>query len=129
MIHNLSTFPYPFADNELDQIYLDNVFEHLDNPMRVVLEIHRIIKVNACVKVLVPCFHQRGHLLIQCTRHFLKLTLLFAMINHIICHRYDTDDAWLKVERSVFNETVSMPPIQFIKKIIVRITNKQPDEC
>ena len=56
IIHDLNTFPYPFSDNEIDKVYLDNVLEHLCDPMRVMQEIHRITKVNATVKVIVPYF-------------------------------------------------------------------------
>lgn len=46
VIHNLNVFPYPFPDNEFDVIYLDNVLEHLDDPMQVMSEVHRICAVG-----------------------------------------------------------------------------------
>lgn len=38
-------FPYPFESGSIDQVYLDNVIEHLDKPMRVMEEVHRITKL------------------------------------------------------------------------------------
>ena len=40
--HDLDIFPYPFADNEFKLIEADHLLEHLDNPFRVMKELHRI---------------------------------------------------------------------------------------
>lgn len=55
IIHDLNVFPYPFKDNEFEEIYLDHVLEHLNNPFKVLEEIYRIAKNNA--KVIVKCPH------------------------------------------------------------------------
>lgn len=54
--HDLSKFPYPFADNEFDHIESDHCLEHLPNPFGVMKEIHRIGKNNATVIIRVPHF-------------------------------------------------------------------------
>ena len=56
VIHDLNAFPYPFDDDSVDEIYLDNVLEHLDDPLKVMEEVHRICKPNGLVKVIVPYF-------------------------------------------------------------------------
>ena len=38
IVHNLNSFPYPFEDASFDEIYLDNVLEHLDDVMGVMEE-------------------------------------------------------------------------------------------
>ena len=66
--HDLNQFPYPFDDNEFDLIEADHVLEHLENPFRVMKELHRIGNDNAMVKIRVPHFsrgfthseHKRG---------------------------------------------------------------------
>lgn len=60
VIHDLNVFPYPFESNSIDQVYLDNVLEHLDNPIRVIEEVHRITKQGGGVKVIVPYFRLLG---------------------------------------------------------------------
>jgi predicted SAM-dependent methyltransferase len=35
VIHDLNAFPYPFPESNFDEIYLDNVLEHLDNVLGV----------------------------------------------------------------------------------------------
>ena len=56
VIHDLNVFPYPFESDSIDKVYLDNVLEHLDEPMRVMNEVHRITKTGGEVKVIVPYF-------------------------------------------------------------------------
>ena len=54
--HDLSKFPYPFADNYFDWVESDHCFEHLPNPFAVMKEIHRIAKNGATLIVRVPHF-------------------------------------------------------------------------
>jgi len=58
VVHNLEKFPYPFKNNEFDEILIDNVLEHLENTIRVMEEIHRISKPEAIVNIIVP--HSSG---------------------------------------------------------------------
>lgn len=56
VVHNLDEFPYPFADNSVDEIWMDQVLEHLKEPMKTVEELHRIGKVGAKIHIGVPYF-------------------------------------------------------------------------
>lgn len=56
VVHNLEKFPYPFKDNEFDEILMDNVLEHLKDTIRVMEELHRISKHGAIIKIFVPHF-------------------------------------------------------------------------
>ena len=47
IIHDLNTFPYPFDSSSIDEVFMDNVLEHLDDPNRVMEEVYRITKKNA----------------------------------------------------------------------------------
>jgi len=65
---DLNKFPYPFKENSFDVIEADHVLEHLEDPFKVMKEIHRIAKNNAKVIIRVPHFsrgftnpeHKRG---------------------------------------------------------------------
>jgi SAM-dependent methyltransferase len=62
VIHDLNQFPYPFPDNSFDEIFCDNVIEHLDNVVMVMEELHRIAKPSAEVIVIVPFYpHRQAH--------------------------------------------------------------------
>ncbi len=58
VVWNLEEYPYPFEDNSIDYILMDNVLEHLENTIRVMEELHRISKQNTIIKIIVP--HNSG---------------------------------------------------------------------
>ncbi|HLD24571.1 MAG TPA: glycosyltransferase [Patescibacteria group bacterium] len=55
IMHDLNNIPYPFADDIFEEIRMDHVLEHLDDPLTVLQEVYRIAK-NGC-KVFVRCPH------------------------------------------------------------------------
>jgi SAM-dependent methyltransferase len=57
--HDLNVFPYPFTDSEFDEIWADQVLEHLQDPLKAVEEIWRISKHSAIVHIGVPYFRSR----------------------------------------------------------------------
>jgi SAM-dependent methyltransferase len=128
VIHDLNVFPYPFADNEIDEIFLDNVLEHLDDPMRVMKEVHRISKVNGKVKVIVPYFRSVWAFIDPTHKTFFTVdSFAYYDPSHIICQRYDYVDTRFKVDRVIFNETLPTSPKHLIKKLVVIIANKWPN--
>ena len=56
VVHNLNKFPYPFQDSEFDEIYADNVLEHLQDTIRIMQELHRIMRPGGILVVKVPHF-------------------------------------------------------------------------
>ena len=97
--HDLNTFPYPFQAGSVDKIYIDNCIEHLDSPLHVMEEIHRILKKGGEVKVIVPyfrspsAFHDPTHKTFYTTESF-----SYYDPDHPICKRYDYTKAYFKVE-------------------------------
>lgn len=57
---NFNKFPYPFHRNIFDEIYADNVIEHLDNIPAVMKELHRIAKPSARIRIIVPYYNCYG---------------------------------------------------------------------
>jgi SAM-dependent methyltransferase len=51
---DLNVCPYPFETNTADEIFLDNVLEHLDDIPEVMTELHRILKPAGLLRILVP---------------------------------------------------------------------------
>lgn len=56
MIFDLNNLPYPFGDNQFEHIVMKNILEHLNDPYRIMQEIHRISKKNAIVEIQTPHF-------------------------------------------------------------------------
>lgn len=52
--HDLNTFPYPFPAQSVDSIAMLHVLEHLQNPLLVAQELHRIAKPDAKWTIAVP---------------------------------------------------------------------------
>jgi SAM-dependent methyltransferase len=59
VVHDLNRFPYPFKNESIDVIYMSHVLEHLDNPVKVLNELHRIIKKSGLIIIRVP--HYSGN--------------------------------------------------------------------
>jgi SAM-dependent methyltransferase len=56
VIHDLNVLPYPFRENQFEYIAMRNILEHLNDPYRVMHEIHRISKKGAIIEIQTPHF-------------------------------------------------------------------------
>jgi len=56
VVHDLNKFPYPFKENEIDEIYTSHVLEHVQDFILVMKELHRICKNKAIISIRVPHF-------------------------------------------------------------------------
>lgn len=54
--HQLNSVPYPFHDNQFDEIICMNIIEHLGNVIKVMEELHRIGKKDCKITIRVPHF-------------------------------------------------------------------------
>ena len=52
--HDLNEFPWPWADNTIDQVWVKDVLEHLPNTIAVMEELHRITEPGEKVYIAVP---------------------------------------------------------------------------
>lgn len=46
LVWDLNVTPYPFEAESIDKIILSDVIEHLDDPVKVIKECHRLLKSN-----------------------------------------------------------------------------------
>ena len=60
IVHNLEKFPYPFKDNSIDYILMDNILEHLKDTIKVMEELYRISKPNTIIEIIVPHYSSAG---------------------------------------------------------------------
>src|SRR5438552_14817556 len=54
VIHDLDELPYPFADDEFDEVIGRHVIEHVRDPMAVICELHRITRNGGLVRLVTP---------------------------------------------------------------------------
>lgn len=56
IVHDLDVFPYPIEDGSFDQILMQDVIEHVAQPIRVFEELHRIARPGARIQLRTPHF-------------------------------------------------------------------------
>lgn len=54
VIHDLGVVPYPFADDEFDEIVCHHVIEHVPDVMALISELHRITKPGGRIRIVTP---------------------------------------------------------------------------
>lgn len=60
VVHDLNKFPYPLKNNEFDVIHASHIMEHLNDTVKVMEELYRILKPNGKLIIKVPCFAGSG---------------------------------------------------------------------
>ena len=56
VVHDIEKCPWPFKSNSFDTIYAYNVLEHVDNFVKIMEEIYRILKPNGILIVKGPYY-------------------------------------------------------------------------
>lgn len=54
VIHDLGVVPYPFADDEFDEIVSHHVIEHVPDVMALISELHRITRPGGRIRLVTP---------------------------------------------------------------------------
>ena len=54
VVHDLNSYPYPFRDNEFDCIEMSHIIEHVEKPLLLLNEVHRITKHGGTVHIITP---------------------------------------------------------------------------
>ena len=54
IVHDLNRRPWPFSDNQFDEVMASDVLEHLDDLVGVMEELNRVCSAGAIIRVTVP---------------------------------------------------------------------------
>ncbi len=54
VVHDLDVYPYPFEPNTFDHIEMSHLIEHVERPLHLMNEVHRIAKPGATVRIITP---------------------------------------------------------------------------
>ncbi|HEX8650558.1 MAG TPA: class I SAM-dependent methyltransferase [Pyrinomonadaceae bacterium] len=54
VIHDLGVVPYPFEDDEFDEVFSHHVVEHVPDVMAFISELHRITKHGGRIRLITP---------------------------------------------------------------------------
>jgi len=129
IVHDLKKFPYPFEDNVVDEIWMDNVLEHIPNPIKVVEEIYRIAKPDCKITISVPYFRSMYAFIDPTHVNFFGY-FWFAYFDptHIFNQRYNYSKATFKIEKIIFDrEWLEKDGYSFSKKLLVKLASKKPE--
>ena len=56
IIHDLNEFPYPLADDQFDEVICEHVLEHLNDLIKVMEELHRVVMPGGLIRIYAPYF-------------------------------------------------------------------------
>lgn len=123
--HDLDKFPYPFQDNEIDEIWMDQVLEHLQEPIRAIEEIYRICKNGASVVIGVPYFRSFYAVYDPTHKNFFGVDW-FQYFNpeNILFKKYNYSKAKFSIERIKFDREFKKN-LSFFHKLMIKIAEKR----
>lgn len=126
IVHDLNMFPYPFKNDEVDELWMDNVLEHLSCPVRVMEEIFRICSDGAIVHISVPYFRSAYAFIDPTHLNYFGINWFnYFDPNHTFQQKYSYSKVTFRVNNIEFDrEWKKKGPFQ---KLIIWIANKRPD--
>lgn len=127
VVHDLNILPYPFEDNFADEIILDNVLEHLDNPILVIHELHRIGKENCRVTIIVPYFRSFYSVIDPTHKNFFGYFYFFYFDkNHAFSQKYQYFNISFNVQSVGFDTCFTHNQIGLFHRMIRKFANSYP---
>lgn len=123
-VHDLNVFPYPFNDNEFDEVHIRSTLFLLDNPVRVMEEIYRICKVGADIVVVQPYFRSVWNFVDPWIKNFGTVhSFSFYDPDDPICMRYEYSSARFKTIKIKFNEGLTK---RWLTRLVMAFANSYP---
>jgi SAM-dependent methyltransferase len=103
IVHDLDVFPYPIEDGSFDHVILQDVIEHVAEPMRVAAEMHRILRPGGRLQLRTPHFSSALAYSDPTHRHFYSTTAIRYLADPAFAHystarfrvEHVTLDLWL----------------------------------
>ena len=103
IVHDLDEFPYPIEDSSFDVVVMQDVLEHVREPIRVMDEMHRILRPGGRVIVRTPHFSSALAYGDPTHRHYFSAMALRSLAQPRFDHytsrrfavRYVRIDLWL----------------------------------
>lgn len=126
VVHDLNQFPYPFKDEEFDEIQMDNVLEHLSDITKVLEELHRVSKPRAKITIVVPYFRSIWAWVDPTHKHcFTVDTLSYYDPSHVYCQRYEmSTTARFKILDRRFNQYIDK---SWFRRLVLPLADRWPN--
>jgi ubiquinone/menaquinone biosynthesis C-methylase UbiE len=123
VVHDLDAFPYPFENGTFDRVVCSNGMEHLENPLAVLAELHRICKNGALVRIDSPHFSSVNHFTDPTHKHGFSSHSFDYLIpgNGLYNLNYYQEVTYKK--KSVYIDFYDVPKI--LEKLFLWLANKR----
>lgn len=126
IVHDLGVLPYPLQDNVANEIWMDNVLEHLERPLQVLEELHRISKNHAKITIAVPYFRSFYSCIDPTHRNFFSVEYFnYFDPEHVFCQKYQYSKAHFLVKKIEFDREW-YGKMGFLHKMLVLFAEKYP---
>lgn len=125
VVHNLNQFPYPFEQDEFDEVHIRETLCLLDNPIHVMEEVYRICKNQGKVVVAQPYFRSVWNYVDPVIKNFgTAHSFAFYDPDDVIRKRYKHSEAKFKTQKIIFEENNLKP--KPIRRLIIWLANRFP---
>jgi SAM-dependent methyltransferase len=121
VVHDLDSFPYPFEDSSFDHVLMQDVLEHVREPIRVVDELHRICRPGARIQLRTPHFSSMLAYSDPTHRHYFSAEAIRSLAEPRFAHYttvrlrvvHVTIDLWLPFRAIGMGRLARRFPIQY----------------
>lgn len=123
VVHNLNSFPYPFANGEFSLVVAEHVLEHLEDVVSVVEEIHRILKPGGRLEIICPHFSSADTFTDITHKHFITSRSFDYFVPGSDLYKYGYSQ---KAKFRVIRKELGPRPWPLILKPLGYLINKFP---
>lgn len=129
IVHDLNVFPYPFQSNEIQEIWMDQVLEHVCEPLKVIEEIHRISKNGARVTIGVPYFRSYYAVIDPTHRNFFSSSWFYYFDpTHRFHEKYCYTSVKFQIDKIEFDREYKKTKINWLHRLIIWYAEKRPEK-
>lgn len=128
VVHNLTSYPYPFENDIVDEIWMDNVLEHIPQPINVIEEIYRISKNGAKITIAVPYFRSFYSAIDPTHVNFFGVWWFkYFDPNHAFHHKYQYSKVKFQIERIEFDREFKSKKMGFFRRNLIKFAERKPE--
>ena len=128
IVHDLDVFPYPIQDASFDHVVMQDVLEHVAEPIRVAAELHRILRPGGRLQLRTPHFSSVLAYSDPTHRHVFSTTAIRYLAEPGFAHysrvRYEvvhvTLDMWAPFRLMGINALANRYPLMYEKYLAFR---------
>ena len=127
VVFDLNQYPWPWNDDAFEEVVANDLLEHLDNFMRAMEELHRIIAPNGKLKLSVPYWNSTSRYIDPTHKMgFHEDTFKFFDPSSAYCQeRYYYTNARFSIEKETFVLAPFRPYFWIPKLPLIYINNKK----